>query len=139
MEERALQIQKKLIEQNNFTNKKLSNLSHSTTEKMQKKIIFDRKQKQNLENLNKELSEYYNDIIMRHEDNIMIINDLEKRKDNKIHEVVKRTIEEQIKKDKQIENLKLFRGKMKNKNINNLSEEKVKKIFNQRILEEQKN
>ena len=28
---------------------------------------------------------------------------------------------------------------MKNKNINNLSEEKVKKIFNQRILEEQKN
>ena len=139
MEERALQIQKKLIEQNNFTNKKLSNLSHSTTEKMQKKIIFDRKQKQNLENLNKELSEYYNDIIMRHEDNIMIINDLEKRKDNKIHEVVKRTIEEQIKKDKQLENLKLFRGKMKNKNINNLSEEKVKKIFNQRILEEQKN
>ena len=106
---------------------------------MQKKIIFDRKQKQNLENLNKELSEYYNDIIMRHEDNIMIINDLEKRKDNKIHEVVKRTIEEQIKKDKQLENLKLFRGKMKNKNINNLSEEKVKKIFNQRILEEQKN
>ena len=139
MEEKFWQYQKKLIEQNNYINKKLSNLNYTTNEKMQKKLIFDRKQKQNLKNLNKEMSEYYNDIILRHEDNLMVVNDLEKRKEKIIDKVVKRTIEEQTKKNKEYENLRIFGGKMKNKNINNLSEEKVKKIFNQRILEEQKN
>ena len=138
MEEKFWQYQKKLIEQNNYINKKLSNLNYTTNEKMQKKLIFDRKQKQNLKNLNKEMSEYYNDIILRHEDNLMVVNDLEKRKEKIIDKVVKRTIEEQTKKNKEYENLRIFGGKMKNKNINNLSEEKVKKLFKQRRIEEQK-
>jgi hypothetical protein len=138
MEEKFWQYQKKLIEQNNYINKKLSNLNYTTNEKMQKKLIFDRKQKQNLKNLNKEMSEYYNDIILRHEDNLMVANDLEKRKEKIIDKVVKRTIEEQTKKNKEYENLRIFGGKMKNKNINNLSEEKVKKLFKQRRIEEQK-
>ena len=138
MEEKFWQYQKKLIEQNNYINKKLSNLNYTTNEKMQKKLIFDRKQKQNLKNLNKEMSEYYNDIILRHEDNLMVVNDLEKRKEKIIDKVVKTTIEEQTKKNKEYENLRIFGGKMKNKNINNLSEEKVKKLFKQRRIEEQK-
>ena len=138
MEEKFWQYQKKLIEQNNYINKKLSNLNYTTNEKMQKKLIFDRKQKQNLKNLNKEMSEYYNDIILRHEDNLMVVNDIEKRKEKIMDKVVKRTIEEQTKKNKEYENLRIFGGKMKNKNINNLSEEKVKKLFKQRRIEEQK-
>ena len=84
------------------------------------------------------MSEYYNDIILRHEDNLMVVNELEKRKEKIIDKVVKRTIEEQTKKNKEYENLRIFGGKMKNKNINNLSEEKVKKLFKQRRIEEQK-
>jgi hypothetical protein len=138
MEKKISDYQKKLTEQNKILNKKGMNLSYYTTEKMQKKIIFSDKQKQNLKNLNKEMSNYYNDLIMKHEDNVMIVNDIQKQENIMRAKVVKRTIGEQIKKEHEIENLKKFRGRMKNENIYNLSEDKVKKIFNKRQIEERK-
>jgi hypothetical protein len=138
MEKKISDYQKKLTEQNKILNKKGMNLSYYTTEKMQKKIIFSDKQKQNLKNLNKEMSNYYNDLIMKHEDNVMIVNDIQKQENIMRAKVVKRTIGEQIKKEHEIENLTKFRGRMKNENIYNLSEDKVKKIFNKRQIEERK-
>ena len=138
MEKKILDYQKKLTEQNKILNKKGMNLSYYTSEKMQKKIIFSDKQKENLKNLNKEMSNYYNDLIMKHEDNVMIVNDIQKQENIMRAKVVKRTIGEQIKKEHEIENLKKFRGRMKNENIYNLSEDKVKKIFNKRQIEERK-
>ena len=138
MEKKISDYQKKLTEQNKILNKKKSDLGYYNTEKMQKKIIFSDKQKQNLINLNKEMTNYYNDLIMRHEDNVMIVNDLQKQENIMRQKVVKRTIGEQIKKVHEIENLTKFRGRMKNENIYNLSEDKVRKIFNKRRIEEQK-
>ena len=138
MEKKISDYQKKLTEQNKILNKKGMNLSYYTSEKMQKKIIFSDKQKENLKNLNKEMSNYYNDLIMKHEDNVMIVNDIQKQENIMRAKVVKRTIGEQIKKEHEIENLKKFRGRMKNENIYNLSEDKVKKIFNKRRIEERK-
>ena len=138
MEKKISDYQKKLTEQNKILNKKGMNLSYYTSEKMQKKIIFSDKQKENLKNLNKEMSNYYNDLIMKHEDNVMIVNDIQKQENIMRAKVVKRTIGEQIKKEHEIENLKKFRGRMKNENIYNLSEDKVKKIFNKRQIEERK-
>ena len=138
MEKKISDFQKKLTEQNKILNKKGMNLSYYTSEKMQKKIIFSDKQKENLKNLNKEMSNYYNDLIMKHEDNVMIVNDIQKQENIMRAKVVKRTIGEQIKKEHEIENLKKFRGRMKNENIYNLSEDKVKKIFNKRQIEERK-
>jgi hypothetical protein len=138
MEKKISDYKKKLTEQNKILNKKKMNLSYYNTEKMQKKIIFSDKQKENLKNLNKEMSNYYNDLIMKHEDNVMIVNDIQKQENIMRAKVVKRTIGEQIKKEHEIENLKKFRGRMKNENIYNLSEDKVKKIFNKRQIEERK-
>ena len=105
---------------------------------MQKKIIFSDRQKQNLKNLNEEMKDYYKELISKHEDNVMIINDLQEQEGIMRNKVVKRTIKEQIKKIKEIENLKKFRGKMRNENIYHFSEERVKKIFNKKRIEEQK-
>ena len=138
MEKKISDYQKKLTQQNKILNKKKMNLSYYNTEKIQKKIIFSDKQKENLKNLNKEMSNYYNDLIMKHEDNVMIVNDIQKQENIMRAKVVKRTIGEQIKKEHEIENLKKFRGRMKNENIYNLSEDKVKKIFNKRQIEERK-
>ena len=138
MEKKISDYKKKLTEQNKILNKKKMNLSYYNTEKMQKKIIFSDKQKENLKNLNKEMSSYYNDLIMKHEDNVMIVNDIQKQENIMRAKVVKRTIGEQIKKEHEIENLTKFRGRMKNENIYNLSEDKVKKIFNKRQIEERK-
>jgi len=138
MEKKISENQKKLTQQNKILNKKKMNLSYYNTEKIQKKIIFSDKQKENLKNLNKEMSNYYNDLIMKHEDNVMIVNDIQKQENIMRAKVVKRTIGEQIKKEHEIENLKKFRGRMKNENIYNLSEDKVKKIFNKRQIEERK-
>ena len=138
LEEKNYKYQKKIKEQNNSRNKTKMNLNYYNTEKMQKKILFHKKQKENLINLNEEMKEYYKDLKLKHGDNVMIINDLQKKEGIIRDEVVKRTIGEQIKKIKEIQNLSKFSGKMKNENINNYSEDKVQKIFNHIRLEEQK-
>ena len=52
--------------------------------------------------------------------------------------VVKRTIDEQIKKTKEIENLYKFKDKIQNENIYNLRDEQVKKIFDIKRIDDRK-
>ena len=84
------------------------------------------------------MNNYYHDLILRQEDNVMIINDILKEEVDARKIIVKRTIDEQIQKSKEFENLIKFRNKMKNENINNFRTDKVKKIFEQKRIEEKK-
>ena len=138
MEEKFINYQKKLMEQSKNIDKKYLDLSYLQTEKMKKKIIFNNLQKENLKRLYKEKDEYYNDLIMKQENNVMMIQDFLKGEENVRDRVIKRTINEQIIKNKEFENLTKFKGKMKNENINNFSSDIVQKMFNKKIIEEQK-
>ena len=138
IEEKYINYQKKLMEQNKSTDKKYLDLSYLQTDKIKKKIILNNLQKQNLKKLYKEKDEYYNDLISKQEDNVMTIQDLLKGEENIRDIVVKRTINEQIKKNKEFENLTKFQGKMRNENIFNFSSDRLQKIFDKKIIEEQK-
>ena len=137
-EQKILDYQKKLKKEINFTDKKILNLNKCITEKKNKKIIFSNLHKQNLRDINNEMNNYYHDLILRQEDNVMIINDILKEEVDARKIIVKRTIDEQIQKSKEFENLIKFRNKMKNENINNFRTDKVKKIFEQKRIEEKK-
>ena len=65
-----------------------------------------------MENLNDQMKRYYRSLILRHEDNVSIINEIIKSQENTMDKVVKRTIDEQIKKTKEIENLYKFKDKI---------------------------
>ena len=68
---------------------------------------------------------------MKQEKNIMIINDLQKEEPNTKQEIIKRTLEEQNQKMKQLKSLDKFLDKMDKKIINNQSEETKIKVFKQ--------
>ena len=114
------------------------NFNEYEDKKMNKIIKFSNLQKENLKKVNNELEIYYNDLIQRHEDNVSIINELQREEDNKRSDALRRIINEQIKKNKEFENLGKFKGKMNNENINNLREDKVKQIFLQKKIEEER-
>ena len=137
-EEKVLNYQKKLEQQNNFKNKKNLKLKTYNTEKMQKQINFRNLQQENMENLNDQMKRYYRSLILRHEDNVSIINAIIKSQENTMDKVVKRTIDEQIKKTKEIENLYKFKDKIQNENIYNLRDEQVKKIFDRKRIDDRK-
>jgi hypothetical protein len=137
-EEKVLNYQKKLEQQNNFKNKKNLKLKTYNTEKMQKQINFRNLQQENMENLNDQMKRYYRSLILRHEDNVSIINEIIKSQENTMDKVVKRTIDEQIKKTKEIENLYKFKDKIQNENIYNLRDEQVKKIFDRKRIDDRK-
>lgn len=138
IEKNFLDYQKKLKTAKNKLIKKDMNFNEYEDKKMNKIIKFSNLQKENLKKVNNELEIYYNDLIQRHEDNVSIINELQREEDNKRSDALRRIINEQIKKNKEIENLGKFKGKMNNENINNLREDKVKQIFYQKKIEEER-
>ena len=87
--------------------------------------------------VNNEMENFYRDIMLRQEDNVMILNEIIKEEGNNREEIIKRTIREQIQKSKEMEDLIKFRDKMKNENINNFNSDKIKKIFDEKRIEEQ--
>ena len=68
---------------------------------------------------------------MKQEKNIIIVNDLQKEEPNTKQEIIKRTLEEQNQKMKQLKSLDKFLDKMDKKIINNQSEETKIKVFKQ--------
>ena len=138
IEKNFLDYQKKLKTAKNKLIKKDMNFNEYEDKKMNKIIKFSNLQKENLKKVNNELEIYYNDLIQRHEDNVSIINELQREEDNKRSDALRRIINEQIKKNKEFENLGKFKGKMNNENINNLREDKVKQIFYQKKIEEER-
>ena len=91
IEQRFLDYQKKLKNETNFIDKKLLNLNSCITEKQKKKIKFEKLHKQNLREINNEMENFYRDIMLRQEDNVMILNDMIKEKGFNREEIVKRT------------------------------------------------
>ena len=138
IEKNFLDYQKKLKTAKNKLIKKDMNFNEYEDKKMNKIIKFSNLQKENLKKVGGGLEIYYNDLIQRHEDNVSIINELQREEDNKRSDALRRIINEQIKKNKEIENLGKFKGKMNNENINNLREDKVKQIFYQKKIEEER-
>ena len=138
LEQKFLDYQEKLKYESNFIDKKILKLNSCITEKKKKKIQFSELLKQNLRQINHEMENFYQDIMLRQEDNLMILNELAKEEGNNREKIVKRTINEQIQKIEEMKNLYKFRDKMKNENINNFKTDKILKIFEEKRIEEQK-
>ena len=138
LEQKFLDYQEKLKNESNFIDKKILKLNSCITEKKKKKIQFSELLKQNLRQINHEMENFYQDIMLRQEDNLMILNELAKEEGNNREKIVKRTINEQIQKIEEMKNLYKFRDKMKNENINNFKTDKILKIFEEKRIEEQK-
>ena len=138
LEQKFLDYQEKLKNESNFIDKKILKLNSCITEKKKKKIQFSELLKQNLRQINNEMENFYQDIMLRQEDNLMILNELAKEEGNNREKIVKRTINEQIQKIEEMKNLSKFRDKMKNENINNFKTDKILKIFEEKRIEEQK-
>ena len=138
LEQKFLDYQEKLKNESNFIDKKILKLNSCITEKKKKKIQFSELLKQNLRQINHEMENFYQDIMLRQEDNLMILNELIKEEGNNREKIVKRTINEQIQKIEEMKNLSKFRDKMKNENINNFKTDKILKIFEEKRIEEQK-
>ena len=138
LEQKFLDYQEKLKNESNFIDKKILKLNSCITEKKKKKIQFSELLKQNLRQINHEMENFYQDIMLRQEDNLMILNELAKEEGNNREKIVKRTINEQIQKIEEMKNLSKFRDKMKNENINNFKTDKILKIFEEKRIEEQK-
>jgi len=95
------------------------------------RLLFSNLQKENYNKCNEDNNIFYNEILMKQEKNIMIVNDLQKEEPNTKQEIIKRTLEEQNQKMKQLKSLDKFLDKMDKKIINNQSEETKIKVFKQ--------
>ena len=93
---------------------------------------FANLQKKNLDQNNKEINEYYNELILRQEENLMIINELQKNEPFLKQTIFKRTLQEQNKKNKKLQSLNKFLEKMDRKNINNQTDETKRKLFKEK-------
>ena len=102
-----------------------------------KKVFYENKerdyfstlQKENFNKCNKEINNYYNEIIMKQEDNLSIINELQKDESIEKQDIIKRTLKEQNKRFKKLKFLENFLEKMDKNNINNQKEGTKRKIF----------
>ena len=95
------------------------------------RLLFSNLQKENYNKCNEDNNIFYNEILMKQEKNIMIVNELQKEEPNTKQEIIKRTLEEQNQKMKQLKSLDKFLDKMDKKIINNQSEETKIKVFKQ--------
>ena len=102
------------------------------------RIFFSHLQKVNFNKCNMEMNKFYNDIIMRHEDNLLIINDLQKDDPNIKQEIIKRSLQEQNQKIQQLKSLDKFLDKMDKENINNKNEKTKIKVFKQIEIEKKR-
>ena len=94
-------------------------------------------QKENYDKCNKEIDNYYNELILKRGENLLIINDLQKDEQNEKQEIIKKSLKEQNKKNIKLRYLENYIEKMDKNNINNQSEGTKRKIFlNKRRIEE---
>ena len=93
------------------------------------RIYFANLQKNNLNKANKEIKEYYNDLILRREDYFWIVNDLQKDELNNRNIIQKKAIETQSKKNNEIKGLSKFIEQMDKININNQKGNTKMKMF----------
>ena len=82
---------------------------------------------------NKDMHEYYNELIYRQGENLSIINELQKAEPDTKKIIIKRSLEEQDKKFKKLRSLDKFLEKMDKININNQNERTKRKIFKEKM------
>ena len=90
-------------------------------------------QRKNLIQYNKEIRDYYNELILRQGENVLIANELQKDEPDIRQEIIKRTLKEQNKKFKKLKKLDNYLVKMDKININNQSEGTKRKLYQEKI------
>ena len=99
------------------------------------RIYFSNLQKENLNKANKEIDEYYKELILRKEDYFWMVNDLQKDEVGN-QNIIQKSLDLQKKKEKEMKLLNKFLEKMDKNNINNLKGGNKMKIFlNQKKME----
>ena len=101
---KSLDLKKNIINNENINNQR---------------IYFSNLQKENLNKANKEIKDYYNDLILRQEDYLWIVKDLQKDESSIRNIVHKKALETQNKKNNELKYLSKFMEKMDKTNINN--------------------
>ena len=89
-------------------------------------------QKENLKKNNKDFNDYYNELILRQEDNVVIANELEKAGAKIKQAILKKSLKEQNKKNKQLKIMEIHLSKMERENINNKDEDTRRKIIEEK-------
>lgn len=107
----------------------------SSIESNNQRIFFSNLQKENLNKANKEIDEYYKELILRKEDYFWMVNDLLKEEVGS-QSIIQKSLDLQRKKEKEMKSLNKFLEKMDKKNINNQNGGNKMKIFlNQKKIE----
>ena len=106
-----------------------------STESNNQRIYFSNFQKENLNKANKEIDEYYKELILRKEDYFWMVNDLQKDEVGN-QNIIQRSLDLQKIKEKEMKSLNKFLEKMDKNNINNQKGGNKMKIFlNQKKME----
>ena len=106
-----------------------------STESNNQRIYFSNLQKENLNKANKEIDEYYKELILRKEDYFWMVNDLQKDEVGN-QNIIQRSLDLQKIKEKEMKSLNKFLEKMDKNNINNQKGGNKMKIFlNQKKME----
>ena len=111
---KSLDLKKNIINNENINNQR---------------IYFSNLQKENLNKANKEIKDYYNDLILRQEDYLWIVKDLQKDESIIRNIVHKKALETQNKKNNEMKYLSKFMEKMDKTNINNQKDGTKMKMF----------
>jgi len=115
-EQKIKQILKRLNRQKSIDLKK-SSINNDNINNQ--RIYFSNLQKENLNKANKEITEYYKELMLRREDYFWIIHDMQKDENKNRTIVHKNIIQTQSKKDNEMKSFNKFLEKMEKKNINN--------------------
>ena len=122
--EKINKILKRLNRKNNIDIKKNLNNNENNSHR----VYFYNKQKENLNKANKEIDEYYKELILEQEDYLWMVRDIQKHEPtNKL--IIKNTLDTQNKKNMELKSLNKFLEKMDKDNINNQKEGTKMKIF----------
>ena len=124
-EQKIKKILKRLNRQPQNLELKKESLS---VESNNQRIYFSNLQKENLNKANKEIDEYYKELILRKEDYFWMVNDLQKD-DVGNQNIIQRSLDLQKKKEKEMKSLNKFLEKMDKNNINNQKGGNKMKIF----------
>jgi len=106
-----------------------------SVESNNQRIYFSNLQKENLNKANKEIDEYYKELLLRKEDYFWMVNDLQKDEVGN-QNIIQRSLDLQKQKEKEMKSLNKFLEKMDKNNINNQKGGNKMKIFlNQKKME----
>ena len=98
--------------------------------------FFANLQKRNLIQYNKDINDYYNDLIYKQGEKITNISEFQNKDNTNRQNIIKRNLREQNKKFKKLENLDKYLDKMDKININNQNEGIKRKMYYENIKSE---